>query len=138
MRARSVPIRSPLWVLPHIKGVGTLASLQLTQAMRGYRLLGELALFVLVIAGVFHFSQGGAGGSGAVHLGHLANVTIWATILVSNPLRFDFRGGPRNLDYLKTLPIPAWALCTGQLVTPVVITLLVTTQVSRHRLGNFA
>ncbi len=124
MRARSVPILSPLWVLPHLKGVGTLASLQLTQAMRGYRLLGELALFVLVIAGVFHFSQGGAGGSGAVHLGHLANVTIWATILVSNPLRFDFRGGPRNLDYLKTLPIPAWALCTGQLVTPVVITLL--------------
>jgi len=110
--------------MPHLQGVGTVASLQLTHAIRGYRLVIEIGLTVLVIAAVFHFSQSGAGPDGAIHLGHLANVAVWTTILVSNPLRFDFRGGPRNLDYLKTLPIPAWAICTGQIATPVLITLL--------------
>lgn len=124
LRARSVRVPSPLLVLPPLRGVGTLAALQLTHALRGYRLLIELGLIVLVIAAVFHFSQSGAGSDGTIHLGHLVNVAIWTTILVSNPLRFDFRGGPRNLDYLNTLPIPAWAICTGQLTTPVLITLL--------------
>lgn len=36
----------------------------------------------------------------------------------------DFGGGLHNMDYLKTLPISAGAICAGQLVTPVLLILL--------------
>jgi hypothetical protein len=118
---RPVPIRSLLSLLPHMKGVGTLASLQLTHAIRGYRLLVELGVVVFVIALAFHFGQAGGG---SADLKRLAYAMIWTTIIISNPLRFDFRGGAHNLEYLKTLPMPAWAISAGQLFTPVLITLL--------------
>jgi hypothetical protein len=124
VRARPVAMRSLLSLVPHMKGIGTIASLQLTHAIRGYRLLIELAVVVLIIAVAFHFSRAGGASDGSVDLTRLVYATIWTTIIISNPLRFDFRGGLHTLEYLKTLPMPAWALCAGQLVTPVMITLL--------------
>jgi hypothetical protein len=123
-RARPVPIGSLMSLLPRMKGVGILASLQLTHAIRGYRLLAELAFVVLVIAWAVSLSQGGADAGESPDLNRLLYAAIWTTIIISNPLRFDFRGGLHNLEYLKTLPLPAWAICAGQLFTPVLITLL--------------
>jgi len=107
-----------------LKGAGTIASVQLARAVRGYRLLAELAFVVLVIAGAVYLRQGATGSIGHISLSNLVSVTIWTTVVVSNPLRFDFRGDLHNLEYLKTLPMPAWAVCIGQLMTPVFITLL--------------
>jgi hypothetical protein len=104
--AGAVGIRSDplLSLLPHMKGVGTVASLQLTHAIRGYRLLVELAFVVLVIALAFHFSQAGGASGGSLDPTRLVYAVIWTTIIISNPLRFDFRGGLHTLEYLKTLP----------------------------------
>jgi hypothetical protein len=98
VRARPVSGGSLLSLLPHMKGVGTVASLQLTHAIRGYRLLVELAVVVLVIALAFHFSQAGGASDGAVDPTRLVFATLWTTILISNPLRFDFRGGLHTLE----------------------------------------
>lgn len=123
-RARPVPTGSLMSLLPRMKGIGLLVSLQLTHAIRGYRLLAELAFVVLVIAWAVNLSQTRGAAGGALDLNTLVYAAIWTTIVISNPLRFDFRSGLHNLEYLKTLPLPAWAICAGQLVTPVVITLL--------------
>ena len=34
-------------------------------------------------------------------------------------LVFDFRGAPRTIELTRTLPVPPWAVCLGQLATPV-------------------
>jgi len=111
-------------LLPRMRGVGILVALQLTHAIRGYRLLVELGFVVLVIAWAVSLGQGGADSGESPDLNRFLYAAIWTTIIISNPLRFDFRGGLHNLEYLKTLPLPAWAICAGQLVTPVLITLL--------------
>jgi hypothetical protein len=113
-----------LLLLPHLKGVGTVAAVQLNAAIRGYRLAAELALVVILIAVAFSISRAGADSAPQDIASSLLQVTMWTSILVSNPLRFDFRSGSENIEYLKTLPLPAWAVCLGQLTTPVLMTLL--------------
>ena len=121
---RGVMIGRPLAWFPALKGAGALVALQLTAALRGYPLLIGLGVIVLLIAGGFQFYQSQAGVGQTPELGQVLSLTIWTTLVVSNALRFDFRGEPRFLEYLKTLPIPAFALCAGQLVTPALITLI--------------
>jgi hypothetical protein len=118
-RARAVPVGSLMALLPRMRGVGILVALQLTHATRGYRLLVELGFVVLVIAWAVSLGQGGADSGESPDLNRFLYAAIWTTIIISNPLRFDFRGGLHNLQYLKTLPLPAPAICAGQLVTPV-------------------
>jgi hypothetical protein len=47
------------------------------------------------------------------------------TLFMLPRLTFDFRGDIDRIDVLKTLPLPAWKLVIGQLITPVVIVSIV-------------
>ena len=117
-RAKAARYRLPL--LPRLGGAGTVAWWQLTAALRGLVPLLEMALLILVIAvGVYLMHTAPETGEDLLLL---AYVGLWATLFISNFLRFDFRCGADNLPSLKILPCPSFAICVGQLVTPVVIT----------------
>ena len=107
---------------PRLQGAGTVAWWQLTTALRGFQTLAELALLTLVACGGVYLTSVAAapgGGDNLVLLGYLA---FWTTVVISYLLRFDFRAGVENIPFLKVLPIPSMAICTGQLITPVLIT----------------
>jgi ABC-2 type transport system permease protein len=116
--------RYRLPLLPRLRGAGTVAWWQLTAALRGLHMLAELAVLVLVVSGgIYLTSRAAAPNSGEdlVLLGYLA---FWTTVIISYLLRFDFRAGIEHIPSLKVLPVPSWAICLGQLVTPVLITTL--------------
>jgi hypothetical protein len=54
-------------------------------------------------------------------LGMLFGMTLFLPALVP----FDFRGDIDRMDMLKALPLPAWRLALGQILTPVLLLCLV-------------
>jgi hypothetical protein len=48
-------------------------------------------------------------------------MTLWLTFMLTALVPFDFRGDVDRLATLKALPIPAWRLTIGQLLTPSLI-----------------
>jgi hypothetical protein len=46
---------------------------------------------------------------------------VWATVLLSGLMKFDFRGDLDHFDSLKALPIPPAAIAVGQLAAPTLI-----------------
>jgi hypothetical protein len=51
----------------------------------------------------------------------VASVLAAMTLVVPTLLPFDFRGDVDRMDLLKVLPLPAWRLVVGQLLTPVLV-----------------
>jgi ABC-2 type transport system permease protein len=120
--ARTVHYGLPL--LPRLRGAGTVAWWQLTTALRGLHMLAELAVLVLVVSGGVYLTSRAIEGTGAEDLVLLGYLAFWTTVVISYLLRFDFRAGVEHIPSLKALPLPSWAICLGQLVTPVLITTL--------------
>src|SRR5262249_59206383 len=54
-----------------------------------------------------------------------AGLLLWLTIVLTTMVPFDFRGDLERMEVLKTLPLPAWRVALGQLVTPVLLLYLV-------------
>ena len=122
LRVGSNAARYRLTLPPRLQGAGTVAWWQLTTALRGFQTLAELAMLTLVACGGVYLTSvatAPGGGDNLVLLGYLA---FWTTVVISYLLRFDFRAGVENIPFLKVLPIPSMAICTGQLIAPVLIT----------------
>jgi hypothetical protein len=117
---RSRPARFSVPVLPYWGGVGPIFWRQLTTAMRG---LGRL-LVVLAILGAFVIGPmlSHATAEQEVPLPPLlGGVVLWLTVFLTALAPFDFRGDVDRIAVLKTLPLPAWRLAVGQLLTPVLL-----------------
>ena len=54
----------------------------------------------------------------------MVGLLVIMTMVVPTLLPFDFRGDVDRMDLLKVLPVPAWRLVVGQLLTPVVVVTL--------------
>jgi hypothetical protein len=120
---RTARLRVPF--LPWWGGIGPTLWRQLTTAVRGS---GRLAFLILIIglvlgAPMLANLRGEAGPSvpgeavGMMVLG----MVLWLTILFTPLMPFDFRGDVDRIALLKTLPLPAWKLAVGQLLTPVLV-----------------
>ncbi len=107
--------------LPYWGGIGPILWRQLTVALRG---LGRLAvLFVLfgVLLGVPLFGMLHDSRAGSSLLLVAAIPTLWFTIILTTLIPFDFRGDVDRMAILKTLPISAWRLTVGQMLTPTLL-----------------
>ena len=51
----------------------------------------------------------------------MASYTLIIPIMLSRTVPFDFRGDFEQMDWLKSLPLPAAAVAAGQLVAPVLV-----------------
>jgi hypothetical protein len=106
--------------LPYWGGVGPVLWRQLTTALRG---LGRLVV-VVAILGAFVIGPmvSGIRAEQEVPLPALiGGVVLWLTVFLTALAPFDFRGDVDRIAVLKTLPLPAWRLAVGQLLTPVLL-----------------
>jgi hypothetical protein len=112
-------VRFGLPMLPWLGGAGPLAWRQLTAASRSHR-----AFTILLIAG-------GAGMIGPViaasHSEDSAEILPWMVtgmglfmaLMLTQFFAYDFRADVDRIEVLKTLPVAAWRIVAGQLITPV-------------------
>ncbi len=105
-------------VLPWLRGAGPIAWKQLMRAMRNSR---GLLIFLIILGAVtcpmLLVQQKGQ----SIPVGVLAGNLFFMTIILTRMLPFDFRGDLDHLDWLKSLPIGAAAVASGQLVTPALL-----------------
>jgi hypothetical protein len=108
-------VRLSLPALPYWGGIGPNLWRQMIMAMRGMgRLLAVLAIIgVLIVLPLVD--------AGERVVAELTGILLWLTILLTALVPFDFRGDVDRIALLKTLPIPAWRLAVGQLLTPVLL-----------------
>jgi hypothetical protein len=117
-------------MLPRFGGAGAIAWRQLTAALRTTRALLITLLFICVAVGPVFFYLG-------VHEREarpIIGIMFWATFVMSNMLRYDFRGDLDLVDTLKALPVRSWLIVIAELVAPVAM--LVSFQVTL--LGSIA
>jgi hypothetical protein len=133
--------RFSLPALPLWGGIGPMAWRQLISASRGMKGLIVFLIFLGVIMGTpFFFAidslpaeqpDGGAGEGPdsqaatkreAVLIGLAGTLIGISLFTLPMMLTFDFRGDVDRIDILKSLPVQAWRLTVGQLLTPVLIT----------------
>jgi hypothetical protein len=112
-------VRTGLPMLPWWGGVGPVLWRQLTSALRG---LGRLVLLLVVLGAMLTgpLLAGALEDEGAL-LGLVMAAVVWVTVFLTALVPFDFRGDIDRLATLKTLPLPAWRLAIGQLLTPVLL-----------------
>jgi hypothetical protein len=110
-------LRFSLPAFPYWGGIGPTLWRQSTTALRG---LGRL-LVVLAIVSVLMLVPLTSGDSGADPGLKLATILLWLTIFLTTLVPFDFRGDIDRIALLKTLPLPAWRLAVGQLLTPTLL-----------------
>jgi hypothetical protein len=118
----AVKVRFTLPELPWWGGIGPILWRQLLTAVRG---LGRLTIVFLIFGGMLiaplvATTSGEQGGTGVV-LGVVAGMTLWLTIMLTALVPFDFRGDVDRMAVLKSLPIPAWRMAVGQLLTPTLL-----------------
>jgi hypothetical protein len=103
---------------PEWGGMGPLAWRQTLALLRNLRgVLVFLAMFVLFGMGPAFMHAQGRGTSTSMALFFIPMMTLF----MLPRLTFDFRGDIDRMDVLKTLPLPAWKMVIGQLITPVLI-----------------
>jgi hypothetical protein len=113
------PVRTGLPMLPWWGGIGPILWRQLTSAVRGMgRVLVVMVILVAIMAGPL--LAGAVEDEGAL-LGVVTVAVGWVTVFLTALVPFDFRGDIDRLATLKTLPLPAWRLAVGQLLTPVLL-----------------
>jgi putative Ca2+/H+ antiporter (TMEM165/GDT1 family) len=111
------------WGLPAFPwwgGAGPIAWRQMTTALRS---LGRLAIVVMVLLPVMigpMMADNRKEDSMPV-VALMGSLLVWLSLLLTTLVPFDFRGDLDRMDVLKTLPLPAWRVALGQLLTPVLI-----------------
>jgi hypothetical protein len=103
--------------LPFLSGVGPIVWRQATSAARSARGLLLVLLIIAVGAGPAVASIGKDVNPSKV----LFPALIWATVLLSGLMKFDFRGDLDHIDALKALPLRGAPIAIGQLVVPSLI-----------------
>lgn len=109
--------------LPYLGGVGPVLWRQATTFLRSWWSLLLVLLLTAILSVPLLARAGAAGGveqTAPMMIGMLASMTL----VIPTLLPFDFRGDVDRMDVLKVLPVPAWALVVGQLLTPVAVVTL--------------
>lgn len=106
--------------LPRLGGVGPIVWRQMLGAVRSHRILGILVFATVIscIGPVIAATSSGGNDDTAVPYS-LAAMALVMSMLLNQALAFDFRADVDRIEVLKTLPIPAWRIAVGQLITPV-------------------
>jgi hypothetical protein len=109
------------WHVPmpaYLGGIGPIVWRQITSAFRSAKGLMFLMLILAIGSGSVGYT---AGKSTTQFFSVFGGVALWITLLVATMLKFDFRGDLDLMDVLKSLPLPAWAIATGQLFAPTLL-----------------
>jgi len=120
--AISVPSGKPRLAfpfLPRLGGIGPLVWRQLTTALRSLKSLILMLLFFGIFATPL-LLQMDTHKTDALPAMLVALLTA-TTLIVPPLLPFDFRGDLDRMPFLKTLPLPAWRITIGELLTPVIL-----------------
>jgi hypothetical protein len=112
-------VRSRSAMAPFLGGAGPIAQRQLLAAMRGSR--GWLVGLAFVGAFVGFQVWIAHSGPGPAPVPLLVVAPVWAVMLLTTTLRFDFRGELDQMDWLKALPIHPAALAAGELAVPALL-----------------
>jgi hypothetical protein len=117
--------RTTRWRLPAFPawgGVGPILWRQMATALRGvWSVFILLALTVVTSAPIWFEPRGEENPVWPKLIGMLFGMTLFLPALVP----FDFRGDIDRMDMLKALPLPAWRLVVGQILTPILLLTLV-------------
>jgi hypothetical protein len=114
-KPRAVRWRPPRF--PRLGGAGPIARRQLTAALRQSRGVFVLMMIVCAVGVVLLVAM-----KGETDLtGPIAGGIVWVTLMLTNNLRFDFRGDADHIDALKALPVRPAAVVVAQLAAPVVM-----------------
>jgi Putative ABC exporter len=118
---RGGKVRFGLPLPPHWGGIGPILWRQSTTALRGFgRLLFLFVLFGVCMEGpMLMTGPGGQGAAGSLVL--VGFVTFLMTMMLTTLVPFDFRGDIDRIAVLKSLPISAWRMTIGQLLTPTLL-----------------
>jgi hypothetical protein len=113
VRTTSTRLRIPM--LPRLGGAGAIAWRQIIVALRTSRsMLIVMMIICLAVGPLFYF-----GGLNKHPAQLVATLIAWVTFMLSNTLRFDFRGDLDQIDTLKALPVRRSAIAIAELVAPV-------------------
>lgn len=103
--------------LPRLGGIGSIARRQMiTAARRSWGLI--IVLLGVAVAGGFVVRNVD---DVDMLLPVTIGVMIYASILMTAMVRFDFRTELDHIEWLKSLPIPGWRVTVGELVVPVLL-----------------
>jgi hypothetical protein len=127
---------------PWLGGVGPIVWRQIISAFRSRRVLGLLIFVTLMssIGPVIAAVTNQKGMDDALPF-TIAGMGLFMSVMLSHTLAFDFRSDVDRMEVLKGLPIPAWRIVVGQLLTPVLcislyqILLLTVVYVTMGRVG---
>jgi hypothetical protein len=112
--------------LPRLGGLGAVAWRQMVTATRGLKgLFVFLLILGLTMVWPMFFTGRNAAESGDMPHIYAAMLLGLSVFTLPMMLTFDFRGDVDRMDVLKSLPLPAWRLSVGQLVTPTLMISLV-------------
>lgn len=114
-KPRAVRWRPPKF--PRFGGAGPIARRQLTAALRQSRGVFVLMLIVCAVGVVLL-----AATKGQTDLtGPVVGGIVWVTLMLTNNLRFDFRGDADLIDTLKALPVRPAAVVAAELAAPALL-----------------
>jgi hypothetical protein len=115
--AKATSARLKITMLPFLGGAGPIIWRQSTTAIRTARSLLTVLLVMAVVFGmVISRSTHGEGS-----IGFVVGICLYMTLILSQMLKFDFRGDLDHLDVLRSLPLRPSAVAAAQLVTPAVV-----------------
>ena len=103
--------------LPFLGGVGPIVWRQATSAARSARGLLTVLLIIAIGAGPAVASIGATVNPAKV----LFPALVWATVLLSGLMKYDFRGDLDHFDALKSMPLRSAPLAIGQLIVPTIV-----------------
>jgi hypothetical protein len=116
------------WSLPVFPWWGGLGPVVWRQTITALRSLGRVALLVLVFGPMMLgpiLAGGGEAAKEQAAMLAVMGVLFWISIVLTALVPFDFRGDLERMEVLKSLPVPAWRLSAGQILTPAVLVSLV-------------
>jgi putative ABC exporter len=127
--------------LPSWGGIGPIAWRQMVSALRGIKGLVIVLIILGLMVGMpmFFTAQGAAGeradgdgtrlddhsGAATARIALASGLISVSVFMLPMMLTFDFRGDVDRIDILKSLPLQAWQLAIGQLLTPVLMTAII-------------
>jgi len=129
-RTSSGSVTRTLPMLPRLGGVGVIGWRQLTNAMRNFRGVLIFLLITPVAAGpalwgILQTGENAGERVGAAAITIVSFAVPWLLFMLPMMLRFDFRSDIEQMDVLKSLPLAPLAICTGQIIAPSLVLILV-------------
>src|SRR5262245_5665480 len=115
-------VRFSLPMLPWLGGAGPIAWRQLVAGTRSYRGFA-IMLIAATIGGIGPAIATSSNDNGAEFLPWvLAGTGLFMSMLLGQFFAYDFRSDVDRIEVLKALPVSAWKIVAGQMITPVLLT----------------